>query len=81
MDPQHPNPTDRVSKLRNQQEVIITHQLISDNQLTNSSEKRQALAYVLARQALELLQRTRLNVTVVCQAWHAKNTRHIILGE
>ncbi|PAV16907.1 adenine nucleotide alpha hydrolase [Pyrrhoderma noxium] len=60
LDPQHPNPTDRVSKLRNQQE-------------------RQALAYVLARQALELLQRTRLNVTVVCQAWHAKNTRHIIL--
>ena len=44
-------------------------------------QKRQALAYVLARQALELLQRTKLNVTVVCQAWHAKNTRHIILGK
>lgn len=38
------------------------------------------MAYILARQATSLLQRTRLNVTVACQAWHAKNTRHILLG-
>lgn len=27
-----------------------------------------------------LLQRTRLNITVACQAWHAKNARHMLLG-
>lgn len=38
------------------------------------------MAYILARQVTSLLQRTRLNVTVACQAWHAKNARHILLG-
>ncbi|KAI0074010.1 adenine nucleotide alpha hydrolases-like protein, partial [Panus rudis PR-1116 ss-1] len=60
VDPLIPNPTDRTSKLRNQQE-------------------RQALAYILVRQATSLLQRTRLHVTIACQAWHAKNSRHMLL--
>lgn len=59
VDPPIPT-TDRISKLRNQQE-------------------RQGLAYILVRQATSLLQRTKLNVTVSCQAWHAKNARHMLL--
>jgi hypothetical protein len=42
--------------------------------------QRQGMAYILARQVTSLLQRTKLNVTVACQAWHAKNARHILLG-
>ncbi|KAI0720461.1 hypothetical protein C8T65DRAFT_633087 [Cerioporus squamosus] len=60
VDPQIPNPADRATKLRAQQE-------------------RQALAYILVRQATGLLQRTRLNVKIQCQAWHAKNSRHMLL--
>ncbi|KXN88218.1 hypothetical protein AN958_07677 [Leucoagaricus sp. SymC.cos] len=45
-----------------------------------SQQERQGLAYILVRQATSLLQRTRLNVTVACQAWHAKNARHMLLG-
>ncbi|KAI6035827.1 hypothetical protein EDC04DRAFT_2179583 [Pisolithus marmoratus] len=44
-----------------------------------SQQERQGLAYILVRQATSLLQRTRLNVTVSCQAWHAKNARHMLL--
>ncbi|CCM03502.1 uncharacterized protein FIBRA_05636 [Fibroporia radiculosa] len=44
-----------------------------------SQQERQALAYILVRQATSLLQRTRLNVTIACQAWHAKNRRHMLL--
>ncbi|KAK0222032.1 hypothetical protein IW262DRAFT_1377725 [Armillaria fumosa] len=44
-----------------------------------SQQERQGLAYILARQATGLLQRTKLNVTVRCQAWHAKNSRHMLL--
>ncbi|KAI0648037.1 hypothetical protein C8Q79DRAFT_547965 [Trametes meyenii] len=60
VDPVIPNPADRATKLRAQQE-------------------RQALAYILVRQATSLLQRTRLNVSIQCQAWHAKNSRHMLL--
>ncbi|OJT09878.1 hypothetical protein TRAPUB_13621 [Trametes pubescens] len=60
IDPVIPNPADRATKLRAQQE-------------------RQALAYILVRQATGLLQRTHLNVSIQCQAWHAKNSRHMIL--
>ncbi|KAG6830704.1 hypothetical protein H0H92_015180 [Tricholoma furcatifolium] len=60
VDPPMPNPSDRATKLRSQQE-------------------RQGLAYILVRQATSLLQRTKLNVKVVCQAWHAKNARHMLL--
>jgi hypothetical protein len=48
--------------------------------LQSASLQRQGLAYILARQATSLLQRTKLNVTVICQAWHAKNARHMLLG-
>ncbi|KAL0960663.1 hypothetical protein HGRIS_005693 [Hohenbuehelia grisea] len=44
-----------------------------------SQQERQGMAYILARQATSLLQRTKLNVTVSCQAWHAKNARHMLL--
>lgn len=44
------------------------------------SLQRQALAYILVRQATSLLQRTQLNVSIQCQAWHAKNSRHMLLG-
>lgn len=44
-----------------------------------SQQERQGLAYILVRQVTGLLQRTRLNVTVSCQAWHAKNSRHMLL--
>ncbi|KAF8631812.1 hypothetical protein AX17_005027 [Amanita inopinata Kibby_2008] len=44
-----------------------------------SQQERQGLAYILVRQATSLLQRTKLNVTVPCQAWHAKSARHILL--
>jgi hypothetical protein len=37
------------------------------------------MAYILVRQATSLLQRTRLHVTITCQAWHAKHARHMIL--
>ncbi|KAF9267485.1 hypothetical protein L218DRAFT_920410 [Marasmius fiardii PR-910] len=44
-----------------------------------SQQERQGLSYILVRQATSLLQRTTLNVTIVCQAWHAKNARHMLL--
>ncbi|KAJ6584913.1 hypothetical protein B0H19DRAFT_1107149 [Mycena capillaripes] len=44
-----------------------------------SQQERQGLAYILCRQATGLLQRTKPNVTVVCQAWHAKHARHMLL--
>ncbi|KAG7088502.1 hypothetical protein E1B28_012489 [Marasmius oreades] len=44
-----------------------------------SQQERQGLAYILVRQATSLLQRTTLNVTIACQAWHAKNARHMLL--
>ncbi|KAG8835285.1 hypothetical protein FRC17_004329 [Serendipita sp. 399] len=44
-----------------------------------NQQDRQALAYLLSRQATALLQRTRLHVTVKCQAVHAKNSRHALL--
>ncbi|KZT73739.1 hypothetical protein DAEQUDRAFT_721194 [Daedalea quercina L-15889] len=44
-----------------------------------AQQERQALAYILVRQAVSLLQRTRLHVTISCQAWHAKNRKHMIL--
>jgi len=44
-----------------------------------SQQERQGLAYILVRQAISLLQRTQLHVTISCQAWHAKNARHMLL--
>jgi len=42
-------------------------------------QERQGFAYILVRQSTSLLQRTRLHVRIVCQAWHAKNARHMLL--
>jgi len=44
-----------------------------------NQQERQGLAYILVRQAISLLQRTQLHVTITCQAWHAKNARHMLL--
>lgn len=52
---------------------------IDKTQKLRSQQERQGLAYILARQVTGLLQRTRLNVTILCQAWHAKNSRHMLL--
>lgn len=78
VDPQQPNQADRVSKLRNQQEVSAKSGFIQ--LLIDDYQQRQTLAYILVRQVIGLLQRTKLNVTVSCQAWHAKNARHMLLG-
>jgi nucleotide-binding universal stress UspA family protein len=42
-------------------------------------KERQTTASLLARQVTGLLSRTRLNITVTCQALHAKNARHMLL--
>jgi len=60
VDPPIPNPADRATRVKSQQE-------------------RQGLAYILVRQVTGLLQRTKLNVKISCQAWHAKNARHMLL--
>jgi hypothetical protein len=44
-------------------------------------KERQGVALQLVRQVTGLLQRTRLNVTVTCQAIHSKNSRHMLLGK
>ncbi|KAF8635964.1 hypothetical protein AX15_000128 [Amanita polypyramis BW_CC] len=44
-----------------------------------SQQERQGFAFILVRQSTSLLQRTKLNVKVICQAWHAKNARHMLL--
>ncbi|ORY91609.1 hypothetical protein BCR35DRAFT_298845 [Leucosporidium creatinivorum] len=46
--------------------------------ITNQRE-RQANALMLSRQATALLERTRLNVTIICQAIHAKVPRHMLI--
>ncbi|KAL1413101.1 hypothetical protein Q8F55_000850 [Vanrija albida] len=42
-------------------------------------KERQTTALLLVRQVTGLLTRTRLNITVTCQALHAKNARHMLL--
>ncbi|KAG6877747.1 hypothetical protein C0993_004250 [Termitomyces sp. T159_Od127] len=78
VDPPIPNASDRTTKLRSQQEVcdgLSIYEFASYLCL-----QRQGLAYILVRQATSLLQRTKLNVKVACQAWHAKNARHMLLA-
>jgi nucleotide-binding universal stress UspA family protein len=41
--------------------------------------ERQTLVQMLARQVNALLQRTHLHITVICQAVHTKNARHMLL--
>lgn len=73
---------DRVQKLRNQQEVchIYVYFILATSSCLSCHLQRQTLAYILVRQAIGLLQRTKLHVTIECQAWHAKNSRHMLLG-
>lgn len=42
-------------------------------------KERQTQCLLLVRQVTSLLQRTRLNITVTCQALHAKNARYMLL--
>ncbi|BEI97070.1 hypothetical protein CcaverHIS631_0206590 [Cutaneotrichosporon cavernicola] len=42
-------------------------------------KERQTTALLLVRQVTGLLERTRLNVTVTCQAMHAQNARYMLL--
>ena len=77
VDPLIPNPNDRMTKLRSQQEVRF---FLACRNLFVDTSQRQGMAYILVRQATSLLQRTHLNVTISCQAWHAKNARHMLLG-
>ncbi len=44
-------------------------------------KERQTQALRLVKQVTGLLQRTRLNIQVTCQAIHSKNARHMMLGE
>jgi hypothetical protein len=46
-----------------------------------NQQDRQALVNLLVRQVTSLLQRTKLHVAVKCQAIHAKNSRHMLLGD
>ncbi|CED83804.1 UspA [Phaffia rhodozyma] len=41
--------------------------------------ERQTLASLLIKQVTPILQRTNLNLTVICQAVHTKNARHMLL--
>ncbi|EAU86244.2 hypothetical protein CC1G_03455 [Coprinopsis cinerea okayama7 len=69
--------------LRDGDEMLLVN--VMENEAKDRSTKlrnqqeRQGMAYILARQVTGLLQRTRLNVTIACQAWHAKNARHMLL--
>lgn len=80
VDPLIPNPADRMSKLRGQQEVRPHVCFSASLRRADIFLQRQGMAYILVRQATSLLQRTNLNVTIACQAWHAKNARHMLLG-
>ncbi|KAF8610414.1 adenine nucleotide alpha hydrolases-like protein [Ceratobasidium sp. AG-I] len=48
-------------------------------QKIRNQQERQTLTYLLCRQVTGLLQRTRLNVRVFCQAIHSKNSRRMLL--
>jgi len=78
--------------LRDGDEMLIVNVVESDSKVDpaipnaadratklRSQQERQALAYILVRQVTGLLQRTKLNVKISCQAWHAKNARHMLL--
>ncbi|CAE6427145.1 unnamed protein product [Rhizoctonia solani] len=48
-------------------------------QKIKNQQERHTLTYLLCRQVTGLLQRTRLNVRVFCQAIHSKNSRRMLL--
>ncbi|KAF8710999.1 Universal stress protein family, partial [Rhizoctonia solani] len=49
------------------------------SQKIKNQQERHTLTYLLCRQVTGLLQRTRLNVRVFCQAIHSKNSRRMLL--
>lgn len=75
--------------LRDGDEMIVVNVQETENKLdevtTDKSQKiknqqeRHTLTYLLCRQVTGLLQRTRLNVRVFCQAIHSKNSRRMLL--
>ncbi|KAG8703241.1 hypothetical protein FRC11_010882 [Ceratobasidium sp. 423] len=75
--------------LRDGDEMIVVNVQETESKLdevtTDKSQKiknqqeRHTLTYLLCRQVTGLLQRTRLNVRVFCQAIHSKNSRRMLL--
>ncbi|KWU47457.1 adenine nucleotide alpha hydrolases-like protein [Rhodotorula sp. JG-1b] len=57
---------------------LDTDDVSKQAKITNQRE-RQAAALALARQTTTLLERTRLNVRIYCQAIHAKVPRHMLI--
>ncbi|GAA5869926.1 hypothetical protein JCM3774_000530 [Rhodotorula dairenensis] len=57
---------------------LDTDDVSKQAKITNQRE-RQAAALALARQTTALLERTRLNVRIYCQAIHAKVPRHMLI--
>ncbi|KII90944.1 hypothetical protein PLICRDRAFT_39525 [Plicaturopsis crispa FD-325 SS-3] len=68
-----------VTVVENEAKVDPSSAAVDRTTKLRSQQERQGLSYILVRQATSLLQRTRLNVKVICQAWHAKNSRHMLL--
>ena len=58
--------------------AVDTDDVSKQAKITNQRE-RQAAALALARQTTALLERTRLNVRIYCQASHAKVPRHMLI--
>ncbi|KAM6494209.1 Universal stress protein family domain containing protein [Amanita muscaria] len=78
--------------LRDGDELLVVHVIENESKVDpldpnttdravklRRQQERQGFAYILVRQSTSLLQRTRLHVRIVCQAWHAKNARHMLL--
>ncbi|KAK0569947.1 hypothetical protein OC861_000397 [Tilletia horrida] len=69
-----------VSVMETDTKLDAVDHVFEDKQTRMSHQKiRQDMALVLARQATNLLQRTRLGVKVVCQALHATNSRRMLI--
>ncbi|KAH7104239.1 adenine nucleotide alpha hydrolases-like protein [Auriculariales sp. MPI-PUGE-AT-0066] len=77
--------------LRDGDHLVVTTVLETDTKVDNADgpvdhvaklrnqKERESHAHAISRQVVTTVQRTRLHVTVSCQAWHAKNPRHHIL--
>ncbi|CAE6384597.1 unnamed protein product [Rhizoctonia solani] len=75
--------------LRDGDEMIVVNVQESESKLDEittdkgqkikNQQERHTLTYLLCRQVTGLLQRTRLNVRVFCQAIHSKNSRRMLL--
>lgn len=72
VDPKKWGNRDQAQKMKLQKEVSKLVSVLANGQ-------RQTQCLLLVRQVTGLLQRTRLNITVTCQALHAKNARYMLL--